>query len=199
VDVHPVTRTALCTASLILLLTIGACQRSHPPDEVLRANRPEFGGDFALTTHDGETFRLLDVRGKAVLLFFGYTSCPDMCPVTMSRIMSALDRLGDDASQVVTLFVSVDPQRDTPAVLKEYVTSFRTPLIGLTGTDDQLASVAAKYRASYEVVPSDSPNYLVNHTTAIFLIDRQGKLRDYFAFDEDPGALAQALNAVLDE
>jgi protein SCO1/2 len=194
-----VPRTALGAATLVLLASIAACQRTRPPEDVLRTNRPQFGGDFVLTTHDGATFRLTDVQGKAVLLFFGYTSCPDMCPVTMSRIMSALDRLGDAASQVVTLFVSVDPERDTPAVLKEYVASFETPLIGLTGTHDQLASVAARYRASFEAVQRDSPNYLVNHTTAIFLIDRKGQLREYFAFDEDPSVIAEALTAVLAE
>ncbi len=119
--------------------------------------------------------------------------------MTMSRIMSALDRLGSQASEVVTLFVSVDPERDTPAVLKEYVGSFSTPLIGLTGTEEELLSAAVTYHATFARAQIGYPNYLVNHTTAIFLIDRQGKLRQYFAHDEDPQRLASALQVVLDE
>jgi len=161
--------------------------------------RPGFGGDFTLTNQDGQPFALHDVRGRAVLLFFGYTSCPDMCPMTMSRIVSALDRLGSEASQVVTLFVSVDPKRDTPAVLKEYVGSFSTPLIGLTGTEEQIAEVTSSYKASFELMETGSPNYLVNHTTAIFLIDKHGELRKFFAYNEEPATLAAALKAVLAE
>lgn len=187
----------------MLLVAATGCQRerdtplSTSSGPVLRATRPNFGGDFSLTNQDGQVFRLESVRGKAVLLFFGYTSCPDMCPTTMSRIVSALDRLGDARTQVATLFVSVDPKRDSTAAMKEYVTSFSTPLIGLTGTPDEIARVAAKYHASFEIVQTDSPNYLVNHTTAIFLVDKRGQLRDYFAFNEKPERLASALQAVL--
>jgi protein SCO1/2 len=160
---------------------------------------PDFGGDFSLTTQDNQPFHLSDVRGRPVILFFGYTSCPDMCPMTMSRITGAIARAGAKPSDVATLFVSVDPKRDTPAVLKQYVGAFKTPPIALTGTDEQIRRVAAAYHASYEVVPSATPNYLVNHTTAIFLIDRRGRLRQYFAFDEKPETLADALKTLLDE
>jgi protein SCO1/2 len=110
-----------------------------------------------------------------------------------------LRRVGSQAAEVVTLFVSVDPKRDTPAVLKEYVSNFSTPLIGLTGSDDELAHVASAYHASYEVVPTGTRNYLVNHTSAIFMIDRLGKLRQYFKYDENPDTLADALRTVLGE
>ena len=99
----------------------------------------------------------------------------------------------------MTLFVSVDPKRDTPAVLKEYVASFRTPVIGLTGTEDEIGRVASAYHASYTIVPTATANYLVNHTSAIFLIDRQGTLRQYFRYDENPETLAAALRIVLAE
>src|SRR5436305_7235410 len=109
---------------LVLTLTavaaLGSCRpAAHETTAVDQAARPSFGGDFTLTNQDHQRFRLQDVRGRPALLFFGYTSCPDMCPVTMSRITGALSRLGSSASEVVTLFVSVDPKRDTPAVLKE--------------------------------------------------------------------------------
>ena len=187
---------------LILSAAVGAaagCRRSEPPAAVREDARPAFGGDFTLTNQDHQRFRLEDVRGRPALLFFGYTSCPDMCPMTMSRIMGALGRIGSSAPEVVTLFVSLDPTRDTPAVLKDYVGGFKTPLIGLTGTDQEVTRVASAYHASFQIVQTGTPNYLVNHTSAIFLIDRRGKLRQYFKNDEDPDTLAAALRAVMDE
>lgn len=190
-------------ATLLILSTVTAfgagCQRPEPPAAVREEPRPAFGGDFTLIDHANQRFRLEDVRGRPVLLFFGYTSCPDICPTTMSRIMGALARVGRSAPEVVTLFVSLDPARDTPAVLKDYVGSFKTPLVGLTGTSQDVNRVAAAYHASFQPVQTGTPNYLVNHTSAIFLIDRRGKLRQYFKNDEDPDALAAALRAVLDE
>ena len=187
---------ALTSVAAIVLLA--ACHREPAPG-LAEAERPDFGGDFTLTNQDNQPFHLQDVRGRPVVLFFGYTSCPDMCPMTMSRITGALGRVGRPAPDVVTLFVSVDPKRDTPAVLKEYVASFRTPIIALTGTDEEIQRMAAAYHASYQIVPSGTSNYLVNHTTAIFLIDRRGRLRQYFGFDEKPEVLAAALKTLLDE
>jgi protein SCO1/2 len=194
----PLSRTPLLRAVTAMLLVTG-CQRPEPAARGREEARPAFGGDFTLTNQDNQRFRLEDVRGRPVLLFFGYTSCPDMCPVTMSRVMGALTRVGTSAAEVVTLFVSVDPKRDTPAVLKEYVGSFNTPLIGLTGTDEQVARVASIYHASYQILPTGTPNYLVNHTSAIFMIDRQGRLRQYFKYDEQSDILAAALRTVLEE
>jgi protein SCO1/2 len=183
----------------LVLAAASACgapgTSATPPAE----SRPQFGGDFTLTNQDNQPFRLQDIRGRPAFLFFGYTSCPDMCPMTMSRITGALNRIGGPASEVVTLFVSVDPRRDTPDVLKEYVGSFSRPVIGLTGTDEEIRRVAAAYHASFEFVPTGTRNYLVNHTSAIFLIDRQGRLRQYFKYDENPDTLAAALRTVLNE
>jgi protein SCO1/2 len=192
-------RTGICLLAVVLAWTMGACQRQRgEPADVPTLDPLGFGGDFSLTAHDGRPFRLQDLRGHAVLLFFGYTSCPDMCPLTMSRIAAARDQLDAQASRVQILFVSVDPNRDTPAVLKEYVGSFAMPVTGLTGSDDEIATVAAAYQASYQMVPT-SPHYLMNHTTAIFLIDPQGRLRGRFAYNERPETLAAALRGVLDE
>lgn len=184
---------------LLCVATCG-CQKSGPaPAATNDAARPPFGGDFTLINQDNQPFHLNQVRGRPVVLFFGYTSCPDMCPMTMSRIAAALKLVGDGARGVTTLFVSVDPQRDTPAALKEYVGSFSVPVIGLTGTPEDVARVAAQYHASYQIVPTGTPNYLVNHTSAIFLIDQQGRLRQFFRFDEKPETLASALRTLLSE
>jgi protein SCO1 len=188
-------RTPTRVLAVLFVLAMSACQASEPVPDLEPLG---FGGDFTLTSHEGEPFRLQDLRGKAVVMFFGYTSCPDMCPLTMSRIASARDQLGAEASDVATLFVSVDPNRDTPAVLKEYVASFAMPVTALTGSDTDIATMAAAYHAGYQIVPA-SPHYLMNHTTAIFLIDRQGLLRGLFAYNEKPETLAAGLRVVLDE
>jgi len=192
--------TARRLLAALVVAVLCACNRSEPvPAAMNEAAPPPFGGDFTLTNQDNQAFRLDQLRGRPVVLFFGYTSCPDMCPMTMSRIAAALKLVGDHAADVTTLFVSVDPQRDTPAALKEYVGSFSVPMIGLTGTPEEVARVAAQYHASYQVVPTGTKNYLVNHTSAIFLIDREGRLRQYFRFDEKPETLASALRMLLSE
>jgi protein SCO1/2 len=189
-----------------VLLGAGGCHRTPPAaasagsaaaTAATDPDRPNFGGDFTLTSQDGQPFHLADLRGRPVFLFFGYTSCPDMCPTTMVRLTKALDRVGDRKSQVAIVFVSLDPKRDTPAVLKAYVKNFGAPLIGLTGTNDAIASVAAQYHVSYHIVQPESPAYLINHTTAIFLVDPQGRLRQYFAYDETPETLAAAVQGVM--
>jgi protein SCO1/2 len=186
--------------ALFAVVVLCACNKTQPaPSGLDQAARPPFGGDFTLTNQDNQPFRLNQLRGRPAVLFFGYTSCPDMCPMTMSRIAAALKLVGDEGHDVTTIFVSVDPQRDTPAALKEYVSSFSIPVIGLTGTPEEVARVASQYHASYQIVPTGTTNYLVNHTSAIFLIDRQGRLRQFFGFNEKPETLASALRALLSE
>jgi len=181
-------------AALVLALAAASACRTGPP-----ATGLQFGGDFSLTDQNNQTFHLHDVRGRPAVLFFGYTSCPDMCPATMSRIAGALTRAGGSGGSVATLFVSVDSQRDTPAVLKAYVHSFSAPITALTGTAEEVQHVAAAYHATYQIVPTGTTNYLVNHTSAMFLIDRRGRLREIVKFDVSPEALASALRTLLDE
>jgi protein SCO1 len=195
---------------LALLVNLGACRRTPPPAQAedgsragARADRPDFGGDFTLTHDDNQPFQLTQLRGKAVLLFFGYTSCPDMCPMSLAHVIDVLKELGDARAEVTPVFVSLDPQRDTPATIKTYVTHFGPEVIGLTGTAADIARVAAQYRVSYNIVDSGatpgggSKDYLINHTTAIFLIDRHGVLRNYYANNEPVPRLAAAVLAVL--
>jgi protein SCO1/2 len=184
---------------VVLLALVASACHGRSPAQGMREQDPGFGADFTLTDENNRTFRLQNVRGRPAVLFFGYTSCPDMCPVTMSRIAGTLDRLGTAGREVATLFISVDPKRDTPAVLKEYVHSFTVPVIGLTGTEEQINRVAASYHAAFQLVPTGTTNYLLNHTSAIFLIDRRGRLRQFFKYDEQPDVLAQALRTLLDE
>lgn len=134
---------------------------------------------FAMTrVSDTKHVTEADFRGRIVMLYFGYTSCPDICPTTLTNVVDIFHRLGPDADRVRLLFVTVDPNRDTPAVLKEYLGSFAPQLVGLRGTPDELAALARRCRVVYSVVPEtkDHP-YEVTHSSAIFIYDGSGAAR----------------------
>jgi protein SCO1/2 len=140
--------------------------------------------EFELTRANGNTFQLSEQRGKIVMLFFGYTSCPDVCPTTMAELNQALRELGSQADHVQVIFVTVDPQRDTPERVQEYVNHFNPSFIGLSGSEAELAKVWGDYGVFREVVEGKSAvGYLVDHTARVTLIDQQGNLRVSFPFD----------------
>jgi protein SCO1 len=135
--------------------------------------------DFTLTrADDGKRVTASDFKGKVVLLDFGYTFCPDVCPLTLSNLSLALKELGDKAKDVRVLFVTVDPNRDTLAVLKDYAAAFGPHVIGLRGDADQLAALAKRYRVAYSVTPAtDDTPYTVNHSSAIYVFDEMAQVR----------------------
>jgi cytochrome oxidase Cu insertion factor (SCO1/SenC/PrrC family) len=164
--------------SLLLLL---ACVLGTPA----AAQQSAAGGDFTLTDHNSEKFRLADQRGKVILLFFGYTSCTEACPVILGRVNSVFKKLGPEREKVLAVFISVDPQRDTPQVLREYVKYFSSQTVALTGKKEEIDAVVKRYGAKYEIEKSDSAlGYHVSHTTDIYLIDRRGALRSRFKHTE---------------
>ncbi len=129
-------------------------------------------------TPDGRTVTQADYRGLVTMLYFGYTFCPDVCPLTMQNVAPALGKTGDAAKQIRFLFVTVDPKRDTMPVLKSYVGLFGPEFVGLRGDADQLARLAKRFRIAYSVTPSDDPaKYEVTHSSAIYVFDRQGNAR----------------------
>ena len=140
--------------------------------------------EIELRRANGDNFRLSEMRGKVVVLFFGYTSCPDICPTTMAELRQALEQLGSQAEQVQVLFVTVDPERDTPERVQEYADHFNPKFIGLSGSEAEVARVWNDYGVFREIVKGTSAaGYLVNHTARITLIDQQGNLRVSFPFD----------------
>ena len=156
--------------------------------------------EIELVHADGSTLRLSDMRGRVVMVFFGYTSCPDICPTTMAELNRALEKLGDRSDQVQVLFVTVDPQRDTPQRVQEYVNHFNTSFIGLSGEEPELAKVWNDYGVFREIVDGTSAaGYLVNHTARVTLIDRQGNLRVSFGFDAPVEDVVHDLNLLLKE
>jgi protein SCO1 len=156
--------------------------------------------EFELASANDKTFQLRETRGKVVALFFGYTSCPDICPTTMAELNQALQKLGDRADQVQVLFVTVDPQRDTPERVQEYVNHFNPSFIGLSGSEPELAKVWNQYGVFRQVVEGTSAaGYLVDHTARVTLIDQQGNLRVSFPFDTPVEDVVHDLNLLLDE
>ena len=144
------------------------------------SNAPAFqsatvGGPFELTDQNGKPISDKDLRGKPFLVFFGFTHCPDVCPTALFEVSEILRGLGPDADRVGALFVSVDPERDTPAVLKDYLSSFDPHLRGLTGDPATVAAVAKAYRVYYKKVPLEEGDYTMDHTALVYLMDKQGR------------------------
>jgi len=157
--------------------------------------------EIELTRDNGASFRLSEMRGNIVLLFFGYTSCPDICPTTMAELKQALETLDkNDAKQVQVLFVTVDPERDTPERVQEYVDHFNPDFMGLSGTESELAEVWKDYGVFREIMEGTSAaGYLVNHTARVTLIDRNGNLRLSYAFDTPVDSIVHDLKLLLKE
>ena len=140
-------------------------------------NGPSIGGPFTLENSMGKTVTAKDFRGKYMLVYFGYTYCPDVCPTTLNVVAAALDELGPRAKNLVPIFITVDPQRDTPQVMRRYTAAFSPDLIGLTGTSDEIAKVAKEYRVYYaKHVTGSGPNdYSMDHSSIIYLMAPDGK------------------------
>ena len=184
---------AICgLVTLAAALASWGCHRKELPVLTI-------GGDFALTDHNGQRFHLASVRGKAVLIFFGYTSCPDACPTTLSKLSKVYRKLGNDAARVKTLYVSVDPERDTPAVLKADLSNFTLDAIGLTGSKAEIDKVVAQYGAAYEIIPTpdSEAKYTVAHSTTLYALDGAGRTRILFSYEATVDEIVAGLQSIL--
>lgn len=158
------------------------------------------GGPFTMTDQNGKRVTEKDFLGKHMLVFFGYTYCPDICPTELQVMMAALDQLGPEAEKVHPVFVSIDPARDSPEVMKAYVENFGPSLTGLTGTPEEVAAMAKAYRAYYaKSGDTSSPDaYLMDHSSIIYLMGPDGKFRKHFAYTTDAQRLAAELREQLE-
>ncbi len=156
---------------------------------------------FSLNASEGKTLTEDAVKGKVVMLFFGYASCPDICPTTMAQLSDVMQQLGPKAAEAQILFISVDPHRDTPEVLQAYVNAFNNGAIGLTGTEQQIASVARRYRVAYQISkPKDADNpqaYEVMHGRGIYIFDKNGHARYLASDSETPEQLTEKIRSLL--
>jgi len=170
------------TALFVGLLLAGAVEAAQFKGGVLTPVRP--AAEVALTTQDGKEFRLSRERGHVVALWFGYTYCPDVCPTTLADLSQARQRLGKDAARLRIVLVTVDPERDTPARLREYVNAFGGAFTALTGPPDQLAVARKAYGvvAEKRVVPGTAATYLIDHSAFVYVVDPAGQLRLMFPF-----------------
>jgi len=178
---------------------------------VLFASQPSFRGtlyaepfppaeDFSLKKADGSEFHLSDQKGKVVLLFFGYTACPDVCPTTLAEMKLVMEKLGDTGRDVQVVFVSVDPDRDTSEKMQTYVEHFNPSFLGLSGTIQELEPVWNDYSITREAVESDSAfGVIINHTARVFLVDPQGNMRLTFAYQTPVEDIVHDIRLVLEQ
>lgn len=176
---------------LALIMFIALCRPAF-------AAQPSRDGDFSLIDHDGNAWSLQDARGKLVLLQFGYTSCPDVCPTGLLSIQQVMQKLGDRAGSVQPLFVSVDPKRDTPDVLKAYVDYFHPSIIGLTGKPAILDDISQRYHTAYSYSgDAGSSDYDVNHSSSLYVIDAEGRLTNIVPYGTPADVILDNVNRLL--
>ncbi|MFC3684215.1 SCO family protein [Hydrogenophaga luteola] len=160
----------------------------------------DYATGFSLTDHNGQARTLADFKGKVVVIFFGYTQCPDVCPTSMSEMAQAKQLLGADGDKLQGLFVSVDPERDTPTVMKEYMASFDPTFLALYAQADKLPEVAKSFRIYYKKVDGKTPtSYTMDHSAGSYVYDTQGRLRLYHRYGSGAPALAGDLKKLLAE
>jgi len=191
--------------ALLLSLLLGACgpdagstTPGKSPFQGTDITGVDWGKDFQLTDHNGKRRSLADFHGKVVVLFFGYTHCPDVCPTTLGELGITLKRLGPDASKVQVLFVTIDPARDTPDLLAQYVPSFNSTFLGLTGTEEEVAQAAKSFKVFYKKQEGKSKaGYSMDHSANTFVIDSQGRLRLLFGFGAGAAPLVHDIQQLL--
>ena len=175
-------------------------QSSRSAAELMDAvmwNREPIGGPFALIDHDGKPRTNEDFRGKVMLVYFGFTYCPDVCPTDLQNIGLALDQLGPAGEQIQPLFITVDPERDTAEHLKDYVPMFHPRLVGLTGDAAAVHAAAAAYRAYYAKIPLKGDDYTVDHSSFIYVVGADGQYLGFFPPGTPPERIAESLRQRL--
>ena len=192
------TLIAAAILSLALLIGVAALVYRAPGNGPISMGQALIGGPFSLTDQNGRRVSDKDFLGKYMLVFFGYTYCPDVCPTELQVMTEALGQMGAKGDTIQPIFISFDPERDTPETLKAYVGNFSPRLIGLTGSADDIAAAAKAYRVYYSKVEKGAANdYLMDHSTIIYLMGPDGKFIKHFIYSTDAKALAEALTAAL--
>lgn len=183
----------------LLLIGLSACSPKPEFKNIDITGSTAFGKDFSLIDPDGKVRTLADFKGKVVVMFFGYTQCPDICPTTLTEMQQVMTLLGPQSDKVQVLFVTVDPERDTAAILKQYVPSFDPRFLGLRPADEAaLEKVAKDFKIYYKKVPGTSPgSYTMDHTAGSYAFDPQGRLRLYVKHAQGPETLAHDLKELL--
>ena len=181
-------------------LTLAGCQPAPQPPafQATDITGAAFARDFNLTDHNGQARNLASFKGKVVAIFFGYTHCPDVCPTTLSDFAAALQQLGPQAEQVQVLFVTVDPQRDTPELLKQFVPAFNPSFLGMFTDAESLKALAKEYKVVYQKTSEKgADDYLIDHSAGTYVYDSLGRLRLLMPYGSSPDAIAHDLKILL--
>ncbi|MCS0629574.1 SCO family protein [Telluria mixta] len=192
----------LLVAACALTVSLAACDKLPGKQKESFQNTDVTGLDYAkgftLTDHTGKARTLADFKGKAVVVFFGYTQCPDVCPTTMAEMATVMQKLGPLADQVQVLFITLDPERDTQELLANYVPAFDKRFIGLRGTPEQTAKTAKEFKVFYSKVPGTDPgSYTIDHTAGSYVFDRDGRLRLFIRHGQGPDPIVHDLRELL--
>jgi protein SCO1/2 len=194
-----ITRCAFALGVALSTLLLSSCDSKPAFTNLDLTGNTQFGTDFSLPDTAGKTLTLADFKGKAVVLFFGYTHCPDVCPTTLAELSQAMQKLGDDGKRVQVLMVTVDPARDTAPLLSQYVSAFNPSFVALRPADDaQLVKVTKDFRVYYAKVPSKAGGYTMDHTAASYVFDPQGKLRLFARDGQGADSWVHDLKLLLD-
>lgn len=187
--------------TLLLAAGLFACEKSSPPAPAFLATDitgATFARDFEAPDHNGQIRRLADFRGKLVAMFFGYTHCPDVCPTTLSDLALALKSMGPDAAKVQVLFVTVDPERDTPALLKQYVPAFNPTFLGLHPNLAQLKVITNEYKVVHQKTATPKGGeYLIDHSAGTYIYDTEGRVRLLIPYGSSAETIARDLKTLL--
>jgi protein SCO1/2 len=184
--------------ALCAVLLVGCEVSSQPSFRSTDITGAELARDFALMDHNGEPRTLADFRGKVLAVFFGFAHCPDVCPATLAELAAALRKLGPDAEHVQVAMITVDPERDTPAVLKKYVTALHPGFIGLTGDVAAIQRTAREFKVFYQKSPGATPDsYSIDHFSGVYIFDRQGRVRLLVNYGQGPDVLAHDIGQLL--
>ncbi|MDM0012408.1 SCO family protein [Variovorax sp. J22P168] len=201
---HPLTkRQALRTLALAGLaaavaVPLAACTESKPSFQAVDITGADYAKDFSLSDADGKVRTMADFKGKAVVLFFGYAQCPDVCPTTMTEMAQVKQQLGADGDKLQVLFVTVDPTRDTPEVMKAYMGAFDPAFVALIPTPEQLSALAKDFKVYYKKVDGKTPSsYSMDHSAASFVYDPQGRLRLYARYGAGVAPMVSDLKTLL--
>ena len=199
---HPIsnkTRRLALAALAALSLGLAGCS-DKPAFKGVDITGADYATGFSLTDHNGQPRTLADFRGKVVVLFFGYTQCPDVCPTTLSDLAQARQLLGAQGERLQGLFVSVDPERDTPALMKAYMANFDPSFLALYAAPEELPAVAKSFKVYYKKVEGKTPtSYTIDHSAGSYVYDTQGRIRLYQRHGSGAEALASDIKALLAE
>jgi protein SCO1 len=188
------------TGVLLLLAAVSAgCDLSQraPAFELTDVTGADFGRDVRLTDHNGKPRTLADFKGKVVVVFFGYTHCPDVCPVTLSELATVARELGKDAERMQVLFITVDPERDTPADLAKYVPAFNPDFLGLYGDADATARTAKEFKVFFQKQPASGGGYSVDHSAGTYIYDKAGHLRLFASYGQGAPKMLHDIRLLL--